>query len=80
MRFQPPSIRQIHRASRDVVDRGAAVSSTSGFASFGVRPFRAEPVIAEPFIGSVGAYARGSEVSDALASRNRASGDRFGGA
>src|SRR5262245_13635353 len=52
--------------------------SASGSDSFGVKPFRGEPVLAESFADLLGAYARAGEVSDALASRKPGSDCRFG--
>src|SRR5215510_11700161 len=52
--------------------------SASGSDSFGVKPFRGEPVLAESFTELLGAYVRAREVSDALASRNPGSDCRFG--
>src|SRR5215470_12935423 len=51
--------------------------SASGSVSFGVKPFRGEPVLAESFTELLGAYARPGEVSDALASRKPDSDCRF---
>src|SRR5262249_13309178 len=52
--------------------------SASGSDSFGVKPFRGEPVLAESFTDLLGAYAMAREVSDALASRKPGSDCRFG--
>src|SRR5215510_16556142 len=52
--------------------------SASGSDSFGVKPFRGEPVLAESFADLLGAYAKAGEVSDALASRKPGSDCRFG--
>src|SRR5215813_11452143 len=54
--------------------------SASGSDSFGVKPFRGEPVFAESLPDLLGAYARVREVLDALASWKPASDPRFGGA
>src|SRR5689334_7267181 len=51
--------------------------SASGSDSFGARPFRGEPVLAESFTGLLGAYASPTEVSVALASRKPGSDCRF---
>src|SRR5690349_14267445 len=51
--------------------------SPSGSDSFGVKPFRGEPVLAESFTDLLGAYARVREVLDALASRKPDSDCRF---
>src|SRR5215510_1799788 len=52
--------------------------SASGSDSFGVKPFRGEPVLAESFTELLGAYVRAGEVSDELASRKPGSDCRFG--
>src|SRR5262249_32440296 len=52
--------------------------SAGGSNSFGVKPFRGEPVLAESFTELLGVYASASEVSDALASRKPGSDCRFG--
>src|SRR6266436_415944 len=52
--------------------------SASGSDSFGVKPFRGEPVLAESFTELLGAYAMAREVLDALARRKPGSDCRFG--
>src|SRR5215475_4179729 len=51
--------------------------SASGSDSFGVKPFRGEPVLADSLTDLLGAYARVREVLDALASWKPASDCRF---
>src|SRR5215468_2538440 len=52
--------------------------SASGSDSFGAKPFRGEPVLAESLADLLGAYARVREVLDALASWKPGSDCRFG--